>query len=190
MAAVFAVHPLHVESVAWVMERKDVLSALFYLSAALVWVRFTEAPDRRRYCLAHGLFTAGLLSKSIVVTLPAALLVRHWWKNGRVTGQDVLRLAPFFAVGLAITGADLAFYTSREPLDLGYSALAPSANLPTYLRFELENMVFGAQVTGVASGGGPGQHFAVVQSPETQMPTGLWPPPRLACYRMCQVPSA
>ena len=122
LAALFAVHPLHVESVAWVIARKDLLSALFYLSAALVWVRFTEAPSRGRYCLALGLFTAGLLSKSIVVTLPAALLVRHWWKNGRVTGQDVLRLAPFFVVGLAITGAGLAFYTSRVPFELGYSA--------------------------------------------------------------------
>ena len=121
VAAVFAVHPLHVESVAWVIERKDVLSALFYLSAILVWVRFTEAPHPGCYCLALGLFTAGLLSKSIVVTLPAALLVWHWWKTGRVTGQDAVRLAPFFAVGLGITGADLAFYTSREPLDLGYS---------------------------------------------------------------------
>ena len=121
LAALFAVHPLHVESVAWIIERKDLLSALFYLGAVTVWVRFTEAPSRRRYGAALGLYAAGLLSKSIVVTLPAALLVWHWWKDGRVSGRDALRLAPFFAVGLAITGADLAFYTSREPLDLGYS---------------------------------------------------------------------
>ena len=123
VAAVFAVHPLHVESVAWIIERKDLLSTAFYLGAVLVWVRFTETPTRGRYALALGLFVAGLLSKSMVVTLPAALVVWHWWKRGAVTATDWLRLAPFFAVGLAITLADLAFYTAREPLALGWSGL-------------------------------------------------------------------
>ena len=121
VAAVFAVHPLHVESVAWVIERKDVLSALFYLTAVLTWMRFVEAPRPGRYALALGLFTAGLLSKSIVVTLPAALLIWHWWRAGRVTRTDLTRLAPFFAVALVVTALDLSFYTSREPLSLGYS---------------------------------------------------------------------
>ena len=121
VAAVFAVHPLHVESVAWVIERKDVLSALFYLTAALTWIRFTETPRPGRHLLALGLFTAGLLSKSVVVTLPAALLIWHWWQAGRITRTDVVRLAPMFAVAFAVTAADLAFYASREPLDLGYS---------------------------------------------------------------------
>lgn len=121
IAALFAVHPLHVESVAWIIERKDVLSGLFYLTAVLTWVRFNESPGPGRYALALVLFTAGLLSKSVVVTLPAALLIWHWWQRGRVTPVDLLRLAPFVAVGVAITLADLAFYTSREPLELGYT---------------------------------------------------------------------
>ena len=121
VAAVFAVHPLHVESVAWVIERKDVLSALFYLTAALTWIRYTEAPRPGRYLLALALFTAGLLSKSIVVTLPAALLIWHWWRAGRVTRTDLARLAPFFAVAFAVTAGDLAFLARRGPLDLDYS---------------------------------------------------------------------
>ncbi len=121
IAAVFAVHPVHVESVAWIIERKDVLSALFYLSAVLVWVRFVEEPRAGRYALALALFTAGLLSKSVVVTLPVALLVWHWWQHGRVTRIDLLRLAPFMAVAVAVTAGDLSFYTSREPLELGYT---------------------------------------------------------------------
>ena len=121
IAAVFAIHPMHVESVAWIIERKDVLSALFYLTAVLTWIRFNESPGPGRYALALALFAAGLLAKSVVVTLPVALLIWHWWKYGRVTSVDLLRLAPFVAVGLAITLADLAFYTSREPLELGYS---------------------------------------------------------------------
>ena len=83
IAAVFAVHPVHVESVAWIIERKDVLSALFYLIAVLVWVRFVEQPQPARYALALLLFTAGPVSKSVVVTLPVALLIWHWWQQGR-----------------------------------------------------------------------------------------------------------
>ena len=121
VAAVFAVHPLHVESVAWIIERKDLLSALLYLTAVLTWIRFVETPARPRYCLALALFTVGLLSKSVVVTLPVALLIWHGWQRERVTSTDLLRLAPFFVVGLAVTLADYSFYSSREPLDLGYS---------------------------------------------------------------------
>ena len=118
VAAVFAVHPLHVESVAWVIERKDVLSGLFYLSAALAYMRFVETRRPGHYALALGLFAAGLLSKSIVVTLPVALLIWHGWKQGRVTTRDWLRLAPFFAVGLAITGGDLWIYKSIASVSL------------------------------------------------------------------------
>ena len=120
-AAVFAVHPLHVESVAWIIERKDLLSALFYLAAALAWLRFVEAPRAGRYLPALGLFVAGMLSKPVVVTLPAALLIWHWWKQGRVTAPDLGRLAPFFAVGLGIALADYAFYRSVETVALGYT---------------------------------------------------------------------
>ena len=141
VAAVFAVHPLHVESVAWVMERKDVLSGLCYLAAFAAWVRYAEAPSARgrtrRYCLALALFGLGLLSKSIVVTLPAALLIWLWWHRGRaptageregtpfagIAGADLFRLAPFFAVGVAAAVADVRFSASREPLSFDYSVV-------------------------------------------------------------------
>ena len=121
VAAVFALHPLHVESVAWVIERKDVLSGLFYLAAVLAYMRFVEQPSRGRYAGALALYAAGMLSKSIVVTLPVALLIWHWWKQGRVTSAELLRVVPFFAVGLVIAVGDLSFYQSVEPLSLGYS---------------------------------------------------------------------
>ena len=119
-AAVFAVHPLHVESVAWIIERKDVLSGLFYLTAVLVWLRFLQQPRPWRYGLALLLFVAGLLSKSIVVTLPAALLIVQWWKAGRITGKDLQRLAPFFLAALVITAGDLYSYDSGR-INLDYS---------------------------------------------------------------------
>ncbi|MCY4486132.1 MAG: tetratricopeptide repeat protein [Deltaproteobacteria bacterium] len=117
-AAVFAVHPLHVESVAWIMERKDVLSALFYLGAVLAWLRFLERSRPWDYGLALLLFALGMLSKSIVVTLPVALLIIQWWREGRTTGKDLLRVAPFFAVGFLIAVADLYFYHLRWAEDL------------------------------------------------------------------------
>ena len=122
-AAVFAVHPVHVESVAWIIERKDVLSGMFYLLAATAWVRFAEQPRPRWYLSALAAYVAGLLSKSVVVTLPVALLIWHWWKRGRVTWSDVLRLAPFFVVGAAMTVADLLFNRSRGVGGFGYSLI-------------------------------------------------------------------
>ena len=121
VAAVFAVHPLHVESVAWVIERKDVLSGLFYLASVLAWMRFVEQPRRGRYACSLALYAASLLSKSIVITLPVALLIWHWWQRGRVTLTDLLRLVPFCVVGLVIVLGDLSFYRSREALSLDYS---------------------------------------------------------------------
>ena len=113
VAAVFAVHPLHVESVAWIIERKDVLSGFCYLAAVLVWLRFLEKPRHWRYGLALLLFAAGLLSKSIVVTLPAALLILQWWKNNGITVRDLRRVAPFFLTALIISALDLLSYGSR-----------------------------------------------------------------------------
>ena len=119
-AAVFAAHPVHVESVAWIIERKDVLSGLFYLTAVLVWLRFLEQPRPWRYGLTLLLFVAGLLSKSIVVTLPVALLILQWWKEGCITVRDLRRVAPFFLVALLLTAVDLYSYSSRHSL-LDYS---------------------------------------------------------------------
>ena len=123
-AAVYAVHPLHVESVVWVIERKDVLSGLFYLTSVLAYIRFVETRRWSGYTLALALFVAGLLTKSVVVTLPAALLIWHWWKRDRIAAVDWLRTAPFFLAGLAITLADMALLRSREVgLALDYSLI-------------------------------------------------------------------
>ena len=150
VAAVFAVHPLHVESVAWVMERKDVLSGLFYLAAFSAWVRFVEEPRpkprRRSYLVALAAFVLGLLSKSIVVTLPAALAIWHWWKQGRVTGADLFRLAPFFAIGLAFAVADMAFSSTREPISLGYSMIERTLIAAHALWFYAGKLVWPAEL--------------------------------------------
>jgi protein O-mannosyl-transferase len=103
-AAIFALHPVHVESVAWITELKNTLSAVFYLSAALVYLHFDWSRKKSTYAAALGLFVLGLLSKTVTATLPAALLVIFWWKRGRLSWRrDVLPLVPFFVLG-AVAG--------------------------------------------------------------------------------------
>ncbi len=123
VAAVFAVHPLHVESVAWIIGRKDMLAALFSLACALSYLRFIEHRQPGRYILTLVYFVLGLLCKSIVVTLPVSLLLWHWWKHGRITVADCVRVLPLLLLGLTITLADLSYYTGREVLSLDYSLL-------------------------------------------------------------------
>ncbi len=101
-AAIFALHPVHVESVAWITEMKNTLSAVFYLGAMLVYLRFDRERKASSYLAAAGLFTLGLLSKTVIATLPGALLVIFWWQRGRLSWRrDVLPLTPFFGLGAA-----------------------------------------------------------------------------------------
>ncbi len=116
-AAIFAVHPVEVESVAFASERKNMLSCVLALGSLLAYLRFSspETPslqDAPRsaagngwqyYALALGLYVAALLSKTVTASVPAVLLVIYWWKRGRLTRRDVARLAPFFVVGLALS---------------------------------------------------------------------------------------
>jgi tetratricopeptide (TPR) repeat protein len=98
---VFALHPVCVESVAWISEQKSTLSAVFYLGAALLYLRFDETRRWRQYALALALFVAALLSKTVTSTLPAALLLVFWWLRGRIDWKrDVLPLLPWFALGI------------------------------------------------------------------------------------------
>ena len=84
VAALFAAHPLHVESVAWLSERKDVLSALFWLLASLAYVSYTRRRSAGRYAMTLALFALGLLSKPMVMTLPIAFLLLDYWPLARV----------------------------------------------------------------------------------------------------------
>ncbi|HEV7927839.1 MAG TPA: hypothetical protein VGR14_20995, partial [Verrucomicrobiae bacterium] len=99
--ALFALHPVEVESVAWVSELKNTLSGVFYLSAALAYLRFDRNRKGEYYAIALGLFVLGLLSKTVIASLPAALLVIFWWQRGKLSWkQDVLPLIPFFLAGI------------------------------------------------------------------------------------------
>ncbi len=101
-AAVFALHPMQVESVAWVTERKNVLSGIFALGAALVWLAGEARDDRRRALAVAALFVAAILSKSVTCTLPAVLVLVAWWQRGTVDRRAVVRLVPLALVGAAM----------------------------------------------------------------------------------------
>jgi tetratricopeptide (TPR) repeat protein len=83
VSAVFAVHPLHVESVAWIAERKDVLSAFFFMLTLLAYLHYTRAPSIGRYLTVALVVALGLMSKPMLVTLPFVLLLLDYWPLGR-----------------------------------------------------------------------------------------------------------
>lgn len=113
-AFIWTLHPVQVESVAWITERKNTLSAVFYFASALMCVRWLALDGAFNYTgLRSGiqtrfwvfslvLFVMALLSKSVTASLPAAMLLLVWWRRGRITGSDVAPLLPFFVIGIAM----------------------------------------------------------------------------------------
>jgi protein O-mannosyl-transferase len=100
-AALFALHPVEVESVAWVSELKNTLSGALYLGAALVYLEFDRNRRARNYAVALGLFLLALMSKTVTASLPAALLVVFWWQRGKLSWKrDALPLIPFCIAGV------------------------------------------------------------------------------------------
>lgn len=132
VVALFAVHPVHVESVAWITELKNVLSGFFYLLSFLAYAAFdslgSSAPPARRrwglYAVSLVLFGLALSAKTVVCSLPAAIVLIMWWKRDRVRVADLVPLVPMFALGLA--GAAMTVWVERhvvltKDLDLGLS---------------------------------------------------------------------
>lgn len=102
-AFVFALHPVYVESVAWISEQKNTLSLFCYLIAALAYLRFDATRRTPAYWVATAAFVIALLSKSVTATLPPALLVVFWWQRGRLEWRrDVVPLVPWFVLGAAM----------------------------------------------------------------------------------------
>ena len=132
VAALFALHPLHVESVAWVAERKDVLSTLFFLLTLLAYARYVERPGSARYVPVFCLYALGLMAKPMLVTLPFVLLLLDYWPLGRLrTGQGggeardgahwhvrdiLLEKVPFFLLSALFCGIAYVAQKSAEAL--------------------------------------------------------------------------
>jgi len=129
VAFLFALHPLHVESVAWVAERKDVLCAFFWFLALWAYVRYAERPGRGRYCVVLLLFCLGLMSKPMIVTLPLLLLLLDAWPLGRLSRAAVREKIPFFA--LAAVSAIATYLVQHAS-----GAVQEIGRLPLGLRIE------------------------------------------------------
>jgi tetratricopeptide (TPR) repeat protein len=123
----FALHPVCVESVAWISEQKNTLSAVFYLGSALLYLGFDRGRRRGLYTWALGLFVLALLTKTVTATLPAALVVVFWWRRGRVEWRrDVLPLVPWIVVGAAsglFTAWMEAKFIGAEGADFSFTLL-------------------------------------------------------------------
>ena len=112
VAALFGLHPLHVESVAWVTERKDVLSAPFWMLTMLAYVRYVEVPNAGRYITVCVAFALGLMAKSMLVTLPLVLLLMDYWplrrlcpeegKNGFAVGHLLFEKLPLVVMSVLV----------------------------------------------------------------------------------------
>jgi protein O-mannosyl-transferase len=162
-AAFFAVHPVHVESVAWITERKNVLSGFFYLGALSVYLRFAGSRTGADsgsvgraggrpwglYASAVFLFLCALLSKTVTASLPAALLVILWWKRGRLTKRDVLPLVPLFVLG-ALLGSMTAWlekFQVSSGQDWGLSAVERLLVAGRAIWFYLSKILLPVQLT-------------------------------------------
>jgi protein O-mannosyl-transferase len=134
LGALFAVHPLRVESVAWVAERKDVLSGFFWILTIFAWTHYVRAPSRGRYALAAAALACGLMSKPTVVTLPfVLLLVDYWplrrWRGFSSIGPLLREKIPLFALAAA---ASLTTFVGQSQIGATVSASA----LPLWFRIE------------------------------------------------------
>jgi tetratricopeptide (TPR) repeat protein len=134
VAALFGWHPLHVESVAWIAERRDVLSTFFWLLMMLAYLRYTQAPGWRRHVPVFVWMLLGLLSKAMLVTAPFVLLLLDFWPLGRM--KDALAVNPAAARRVAVAARVLQLALEKTPLFL----------LAAF--FTLEG-VFTAQMTGL-----------------------------------------
>ena len=134
VAALFAMHPLRVESVAWITERKDVLAVFFGLLALAAYVRHVRAPGAGRFLLVMAFYALSLMAKPLFVTLPLLLLVLDYWPLGRTSqvrlGQLLLEKVPFLGLAFAVGLLTYALVIAWPPAD------AARTVIPLALRLE------------------------------------------------------
>jgi len=117
-AAIFALHPVNVESVAWVAQLKNVLSLFLTLLAVWFYLRHERTGRWGMYALAVAAFGLSTLAKGIGVTLPAVLLALAWWQRRKIAGRDVWRVLPFLAIGVLMAGVEVAMQKEGLPWEI------------------------------------------------------------------------
>lgn len=128
-AAIFALHPVQVESVAWITERKNLLMCFFFLLSLLAWSRFIELEDKKRwmfYVLGLLSYCLALTAKTTACTLPAALLLVLWLQNKRIDWRRLLQVTPFVLLGFAMGLISMwweRFHSGTSGPEFGLSAV-------------------------------------------------------------------
>lgn len=154
-AAVFALHPVNVESVAWITERKNVLMALFFFSSLLVWLRFVNLSNKSKnawlsYLLSLLLYAFALLSKTTACTMPAALLLILWLKHTRIDTKRWLQITPYVVLGMAM-GVLTVWWEQHHQgtgrLELGMNAPARLLIACRAVLFYLSKLIWPADLT-------------------------------------------
>lgn len=125
VAAIFAIHPLRVESVAWIAERKDVLSALFFMLTLAAYIRYVERPSARRYVAVGAAFGLGLMAKPMLVTLPLILFALDYWPLRRFETRDYTRLIFEKIPFLFLSGAAGIATLIAQKSTVGYGEQTP-----------------------------------------------------------------
>jgi tetratricopeptide (TPR) repeat protein len=152
VAALLALHPLHVESVAWVAERKDVLSGFFWIATLWAYALWVERPGAGRYALVLACFALGLMSKPMLVTLPFVLLLLDVWPLRRVGAPFVREKIPLFL--LAAASSVVTFLVQRDQ-----GAMALGAKLPAGLRVENAVVSYAAYIVQTVWPAGLGSFY-------------------------------
>jgi hypothetical protein len=120
---IFALHPVQAESVAWIFERKGLLSATFYLTAAWSYLEYREKKNKTYYGLAAVALALSLLSKSTGIGFPIALLLVLYWQHKKLQKVDWIESIPFFLISLLIAGGDFLIRAKANPVDLGLTVI-------------------------------------------------------------------
>jgi len=145
-ALLFALHPVHVESVAWISEQKNTLSGAFFLSALLMYLRFDASRRVRDYGVAVALFVLALLSKSVTATLPVVILIIVWWREGRLSWQrDVRPLVPLAVLAIAAGVTTVLverWFIGAQGADFAYSFIDRTLIAGRVSWFYLESLVW------------------------------------------------
>jgi len=152
VAALFALHPLHVESVAWVAERKDVLSTFFELLALWAYLRYTEKKSLQSYCAVFLAFAAGLLCKPMVITFPFLLLLLDYWPLGRLKFPSAARQGSGgFLQSLKPLLIEKIPLFALMPISAGLTTLAHMVEkrLPSFQRLPLDQRLANALLSYV-----------------------------------------
>jgi protein O-mannosyl-transferase len=149
-ALLFLVHPIAVESVAWIAERRNVLSTAFFLGSLASYLECQRAGNRRWYAAAVALLVFALLTKATVVVMPVLLLLLAWWRNGGVSRRDVTAIAPFAVLALVAGLVRIWFEQHRAMGSIDLQALTWAkrvSNAGVAIWFYIGKMLWPADLT-------------------------------------------